>query len=138
MTRLLTQAIREKRRIVADYMPVRKGTEGERTLEPHALGVTKGHRLLRAWVRSGASYSNSGLRVNDRNEADYKKRWRLFRVNQLRNVRLLPETFTVRNKYNAAGDRAMTRVLAQATLLPRTRARAQVQVRYNTRSQKSR
>ncbi len=132
MNRLLTQAIREKRRIVADYAPVRKGTAGERTLEPHALGVTKGKRLLRAWVREGASYSNGGLRVNDRNEADFRKRWRLFRVNQLRNVRLLPETFTVRNKYNPA-DRAMTRVVAQATLLPRTRAKAQVPPAYNTR-----
>jgi len=137
MNRLLTQAIREKRRIVADYAPVRKGTAGERTLEPHALGVTKGQRLLRAWVREGASYSNGGLRVNDRNETDYKKRWRLFRVNQLSNVRLLPETFTVRNKYNAA-DKALARVLAQATLLPRTRSRAQVGPAHNTRSQKSR
>ena len=132
----LTQAIREKRRIVADYAPVRKGTEGERTLEPHALGVTKGKRLLRAWVREGASYSNGGLRVNDRNETDYRKRWRLFRVNQLSNVRLLPETFTVRNKYNAAGDKALTRVVAHVTPLPRTRS--QVVSHYNTRSRKSR
>lgn len=137
MNRLLTQAIREKRRIAADYAPVRKGTEGRRTLEPHALGVTKGQRLLRAWVREGASYSNGGLRVNDRNEADFRKRWRLFRVNQLTNVRLLPETFTVRNKYNAAGDRAMTRVLAQATLLPRTRSQVDPPA-HNTRSRKNR
>jgi predicted DNA-binding transcriptional regulator YafY len=137
MNRLLTQAIREKRRIAADYAPVRKGTAGRRTLEPHALGVTKGQRLLRAWVREGASYSNGGLRVNDRNEADFRKRWRLFRVNQLTNVRLLPETFTVRNKYNAAGDKALARVLAQATLLPRTRSQVDPPA-HNTRSRKNR
>ena len=135
MNRLLTQAIRQKRRIVADYTPTRKGAAGERTLEPHVLGTQKGHRLLRAWVYEGTSFSNGGLDVNNRGEVDYKKRWRLFRVDNLSNVRLLPETFSLRNQYNPDGDRAM-RVIVQATPPPRTRARDSPA--FNTRSRRSR
>ena len=125
----LTQAIRQKRRIVADYTPVRRGTAGERTLEPHVLGTKKGHRLLRAWVHKGTSYS--GL----------AKRWRLFRVDNLSNVRLLNETFPERNLYNPDGDRAMSHILAQVPGPVQTRARARAPVdapAYNTRSRRIR
>lgn len=129
----LTQAIRQKRRIVADYTPVRRGTAGERTLEPHVLGTKKGHRLLRAWVHEGTSHS--GL--------DGNNRWRLFRVDNLSNVRLLRETFPERDLYNPDGDRAMSHILVQATGPARTRSRARVAVRqdapaYNTRSRRIR
>lgn len=126
----LTQAIRQKRRIVADYTPVRRGSAGERTLEPHVLGTKKGHRLLRAWVHEGTSHS--GLDGN---------RWRLFRVDNLRNVRLLKETFPERNLYNPDGDRAMSHILVQVPGPARTRARARAPVdapAYNTRSRRIR
>ena len=128
----LTQAIRQKRRIVVDYTPVRRGSAGERTLEPHVLGTRKGHRLLRAWVHEGTSHS--GLDAN--------KRWRLFRVDNLSNVRLLKETFPERGLYNPEGDRAMSHVLVQVPRPTRTRARARAARQdapaYNTRSRRIR
>jgi predicted DNA-binding transcriptional regulator YafY len=119
----IRRAIRQKKRITAHYTPIREGAIGERTLEPHALGYSrKGHLLLRAWVNAGVSRSyplvNSTNRPNQ-----FKKRWRLFRVDNLSNINLTPELFTTRPHYNEEGDKAMERILERVPRPASTRQR---------------
>ncbi len=117
----LRRAIRQKKRITVNYTPIREGAVGERTLEPHALGYSKeGHLLLRAWVNAGVSRSYP--LVNSINRANqFKKRWRLFRVDNLTDVNLTNQLFTTRPHYNEEGDKAMQRVVERVPRPARTR-----------------
>jgi len=90
--RNLRRAISLKQTVrLRQYTPIRRGNTGDRVVEPHALGksVKRKKPVLRAWVRSGESFS--GLDPTDR--------WRMFRVDRINGVDLLPQSFTVRNGF---------------------------------------
>ena len=93
----LRKAIEEQRPVKFDYTPVRpkKGEAGNRTVEPHALGLSKkaGQYILRAWVQSGASYT--GLDTEAGN-------WRLFRVANIEHpiIQTRRHHFEARPKFN--------------------------------------
>lgn len=65
MIDLVTDAIRNKRRLSLDYRP------GQRTVEPHVLGYSsEGNILLRAYQTEGASASGE------------HENWKLFRIDR--------------------------------------------------------
>ena len=117
----IRRAIRQKKRITVNYTTVRIGAVGERTLEPHALGYSKeGNLLLRAWVNAGVSRSYP--LVNSKNRANqFKKRWRLFRVDNLSNINPTHQVFTTRPRYNEEGDKAIERMVERVPRPARTR-----------------
>jgi len=100
-SRKLGQAITRKNVVVLrNYNPLRKGVVGDREVEPHALGksVKKNRAVLRAWVLKGESHSGLSTR----------KRWRMFRIDRIGGVDVLPKTFHPRRGFKPA-DKHMKR-----------------------------
>ena len=93
---LLCEAIRNRRLLMFGY------GDAVRVVEPHLYGASAaGHELLSAWMRPGQS------------RTDPEGGWRTFRVEEMRDVDALPETFTgPRPGYNPSADR-MARVFCR-------------------------
>ena len=108
----LREAIEEQRPVKFDYTPVRpeKGEAGNRTVEPHALGLSKkaGQYILRAWVQSGTSYT--GLDPEAGN-------WRLFRVANIEHpiIQTRRPRFEARPNFNP-NDKRMRNVPRRITV----------------------
>jgi hypothetical protein len=96
MHALICEAIRARRLLMFGY------GDSVRVVEPHLYGASAaGHELLSAWMRPGQSRS------------DPQGGWRSFRVDQMRNVEALPETFSgARPGYNPREER-MARVFCR-------------------------
>ena len=72
---------------------------GYRTVEPYAYGLGKENQeLLRAFQTGGASESGDPVG------------WKLFKVDEIRRVTLLGETFRARQEYRR-DDKAMTKAI---------------------------
>ena len=70
---------------------------GDRLVEPHAYGTnTQGNELLRAFQVSGAS--DSGEHIG----------WKLFRVDRISSLTVLPQVFNDARPDYKRGDQAMT------------------------------
>lgn len=74
MRQEICTAIRKRRRIQFSY------GGGARVVEPYAYGACETHELLRAYQVSGFSPSR-------------ERGWKLFRVEEIADLRLLDETF---------------------------------------------
>jgi predicted DNA-binding transcriptional regulator YafY len=112
VTALLKKAITQRKRVRMDYTPITEGhLAGIRTIEPHALGKTrKGHAVVRAFVTRGVEGA--------------QKEWRMFRVSQIENPELLPQSFSVKNDFNPKDKHMRPRPLVAQTLkAPRRSAR---------------
>jgi len=127
----LRDAIEEQKAVKFYYTPVRpeKGEEGDRVVEPHALGVSKkaGQHILRAWVQRGASYTGLDPAAGN---------WRLFRVANIEHpiVQRRRPRFEARPKFNP-NDKRMRNVPRRITV-KRNRAHARRNARRNaTRTQ---
>jgi predicted DNA-binding transcriptional regulator YafY len=124
----LREAIEDQRPVKFDYTPVRpeKGEAGNRTVEPHALGLSKkaGQPILRAWVQRGASYT--GLDPDAGN-------WRLFRVNNIAHpiIQRRRPRFEARPKFNP-NDKRMRNVPRRITVRRIARRSARQSTRQNT------
>jgi predicted DNA-binding transcriptional regulator YafY len=109
----LSDAIRRKKRVRIHYEPIRhpdRGVEGNRVIEPHAMGMSKKGKkyIVRAWVKSGASFTG----LHPANEPS----WRLFRVENITDANLLEnQTFAVRPNFKAA-DKQMSHVPRRLTV----------------------
>ena len=92
-------AIFSKHAIRFQYDPITRGVAGERTVLPHALGKTtrRNKLVLRAWVLDGNS--NTGLTRSDR--------WRMFRVDRMRDVDILPQRFAKTRRGFRPNDKHM-------------------------------
>jgi hypothetical protein len=80
----ICEAIRNRQLLMFGY------GDSVRIVEPHLYGTSAaGHELLSAWMRSGQS------------RTDPQGGWRTFRVEEMRDIDTLPETFPgVRPGYN--------------------------------------
>ena len=75
---------------------------GHRVVEPHAYGVgDEGQELLRVYRVGGASQSGEPIG------------WRLFRVDEIRTLHVLADTFPGPRPGYRRNDKAMTRIYAQ-------------------------
>lgn len=73
-----------------------------RVVEPHAFGVdTKGHMALRAYQVSGGSKSGDNVG------------WKLFHIDEMLGVSVLPQTFVVPRPGYKRGDKAFSRITTQ-------------------------
>ncbi len=71
-----------------------------RTVEPHAYGVgSEGQELLRVYQVGGVSQSNEPIG------------WKLFRVDEIRSLDVLGETFSAPRPGYRRNDRALTRTI---------------------------
>jgi hypothetical protein len=110
----LRQAVRNRTPVSISYDPVRPGVRGTRIIEPHAVGFSrkKGIPIVRAWVRSGESFSEGRFPHAE----DGRTRWRLFRVDNIRTMRVFHrQRFPLRPGFRRRADSSMRvagRVLA--------------------------
>ncbi len=92
----LIAAINERRTIRLNYHP------GARTIEPHAYGTgSSGQHLLRAYQTEGASASGE------------HRNWKLFRLDRVRSLEMLNQTFDGPRPEYRQNDKAMRRIFAQ-------------------------
>ena len=92
MHSVIIQAISERRRLKIVYPP------GSRVVEPCAYGSSsEGFGLLRAYQNSGASASG---------EHEW---WKLFRIDRIMAIELLPEVFDGLRPEYRRNDKAMKR-----------------------------
>jgi hypothetical protein len=92
MNSSISIAIRERLKLQLIY------DWGHRVVEPHAYGVgEEGQELLRVYQVGGASQSNEPIG------------WKLFRVDEIRSLQVLSETFSGARPGYKRGDKAMTR-----------------------------
>jgi len=105
VTALLRKAITQRKRVRMDYTPITEGhLAGVRTIEPHALGKTrKGHAVVRAFVTRGVEGGQN------------RKEWRMFRVAQIENPELLPQSFDVKTDFNPKDKHMRPRPLVAQT-----------------------
>lgn len=76
--------------------------EYSRVVEPHAYGITEdGDYLLRAYQVSGGSESNQSVG------------WKLFRVDEIRSMRVLDGTFSGPRDGYKRDDKVMVQIIAQ-------------------------
>jgi predicted DNA-binding transcriptional regulator YafY len=86
----IKNAIRKLRKVKIDYPP------GTRTIEPHALGdSSEGNLLLRAYQTEGASASGE------------HEHWKLLRVDRIRSLAVLEDTFPGPRPGYKKNDKAM-------------------------------
>lgn len=92
----IQSAIQSRRLLSSTY-------EGfSRIAEPHTYGVDgKGHYAVRAYQISGGSHSNES------------EGWKLFHVNQMTGLAILPSTFSGPRRGYKRGDKAFRSILAQ-------------------------
>jgi hypothetical protein len=75
---------------------------GHRIVEPHAYGIgDERQELLRVYQVGGASQSGEPIG------------WKLFRVDEIRALHLLPDTFPGPRQGYKRNDNAMTKIYAQ-------------------------
>lgn len=99
----VTDAIKNKDKVVIYYDGDEPGGRGLRTIEPVCLGRMKGtnNLALRAWDEEGASHTG------------YKGEqplpgWRLFRLDKILSLKPTGEKFTeMRPNFNPTGDKSM-------------------------------
>lgn len=99
----VTDAIKNKNKVVIYYDGDEPGGRGLRTIEPVCLGRMKGtnNLALRAWDEEGASHTG------------YKGEqplpgWRLFRLDKILSLKPNGEKFTeMRPNFNPTGDKSM-------------------------------
>ena len=92
MNSLIMQAITGKHLIQLNYPP------GLRVVEPHAYGINAhGNEFLRAFQVSGVSASGEHID------------WKLFRVDRINSLTMLPEVFEDARPGYRRGDSAMTK-----------------------------
>ena|ERR1051325_2296097 len=73
-----------------------------RTVEPHAYGMsTANHEIVRVWQTAGGSVSNE------------RTGWKLLRVDEIRSLMALPQTFTGPRPGYRKGDRDMRIIYCQ-------------------------
>lgn len=91
----LIKAINEKKLVRLYY------SEGYRTVEPHAYGLgNSGNDLLRGYQVDGAS------------ESDKPTGWKLFKLDEIRDLSLTENIFEERKGYRR-GDSAMQKIYAE-------------------------
>lgn len=96
MNLLLCRAIEQRKLVRFAY----RG--GNRIVEPYCHGVTKGgHELLRGYQTTG--YSSSGR----------PKGWRLFRLDEMGEVRITDESFAGRRSGYDPNDQAMEKIFCR-------------------------
>lgn len=90
MRDLIVRAISERRVITLDY------TAGQRSVEPHAFGLSSnGDLLLRAYQTEGAS------------ESGEHRWWKLFRIDRIRSLNLGEASFDGARPEYKRGDKHM-------------------------------
>lgn len=95
----IERAIREKKVIEIRYKDGPIVLPGHRTIEPHAFGTaTSGNSVVRAWLRTGVS------KTGDSGKSPMPG-WRLFRLDRIKSVDVLDETFKTRMGYNSKDSR---------------------------------
>ena len=102
----ITDAIKNKHKIVMNYDGDEPGGSGLREIEPVCFGYSKAdNTILRAWDYEGSSHTG------------YKGEqplpgWRIFRLDKILSFKPTGEKFNeARPGYNPNGDKSMTRVI---------------------------
>jgi predicted DNA-binding transcriptional regulator YafY len=102
----ITDAIKNKHKIVMNYDGDEPGGSGLREIEPVCFGYSKADNpILRAWDYEGSSHTG------------YKGEqplpgWRIFRLDKILSFKPTGEKFNeARPGYNPNGDKSMTRVI---------------------------
>lgn len=99
-------AIKNKKVCIIYYMGDTPGGEGEREIEPVALGRSKaGNLVLRAWQREGSSHTvATGEKIIPG--------WRFFRLDKMARFTPTEENFTEKRPgYNDNGDKSMKSII---------------------------
>lgn len=102
----VTDAIKNRKRIIIYYDGDEPGGRGLREIEPVCLGYSKaGNAVVRAWDSEGASHRGY-LRTRP------FPGWRLFRLDKILSLKPTGETFNEpRPNFNPNGDKSMNRIL---------------------------
>jgi predicted DNA-binding transcriptional regulator YafY len=105
----IQDSIKNKKVITIYYKGKDNGGEGYRTIEPVCYGLSKkGNRVLRAWEREGASWS-------EKNKGNLLPGWRLFRVDKILSLKPTGDIYNEpRPGYNFNGDKTMASVILNA------------------------
>lgn len=105
----IQKSIKNKNVITIYYDGDIPGGKGYRRIEPVCVGYSKaGNLVLRAWDIDGASHTNT-------TGEQPLPGWRLFRIDKIFTYQPTADNFTqMRDGYNIAGDKSMTRVILNA------------------------
>ena len=99
LMKTIVYAVRNRRVLLVDYYCPR----GFRRVEPHACGVNqRGNEVVRAFQVSGPSRSG-----------EPRRHWKMMRLDRIRDLVVLEETFQQARPGYSSGDDHMTTILAE-------------------------